>query len=81
MTTVTYTDFRQNLAYYLDKAEQDCDEVVISRSKGRNSIVLSLNDFLSLQETAYLLSTEGNRKHLEKSLKEVKRGKTIRFKP
>jgi len=80
MTTVTYTDFRQNLARYLDKAEQDCEEVVVSRSKGRNSIVLSLDDFLSLQETAHLLSTEANRKHIAMSLKEVKRGKTVRFK-
>ncbi|OGJ64028.1 hypothetical protein A3C37_03145 [Candidatus Peribacteria bacterium RIFCSPHIGHO2_02_FULL_53_20] len=81
MTTVTYTNFRQNLAHYLDKTEQDCEEVVISRSKGRNAILLSLDDFLSLQETAYLLSSKANRKHLEKSLREVKTGKTVRFKP
>ncbi len=81
MTTVTYTAFRQNLAHYLDKTEQDCEEIVVSRSKGRNSILLSLDDFLSLQETAYLLSSKPNRKHLEKSLREVKAGKTVRFTP
>ena len=80
MTTVTYTDFRQNLAHYLDKTEQDCEEIVVSRSKGRNAILLSLDDFLSLQETAYLLSSGANRKHLEKSLQEAKTGKTVRFK-
>lgn len=80
MTTVTYTNFRQNLAHYLDKTEQDCEEIVVSRSKGRNAILLSLNDFLSLQETAYLLSSKANRKHLEKSLGQIKKGKTVRFK-
>ena len=81
MTTVTYTDFRQNLAHYFDKAEQDCEEIVVTRNKGRNTIILSLDDFLSLQETAYLLSSNANRKHLEKSLRAAKAGKTVRFKP
>lgn len=81
MTTVSYTDFRQNLAQYLDKTEQDCEEIVVSRSKGRSAILVSLDYFLSLQETAYLLSSKPNRKHLEKSLREAKAGKTVRFKP
>ncbi len=80
MTTVTYTDFRQNLARYLDKTEQDCEEIVVSRSKGRKAILVSFDDFLSLQETAYLLSSKENRNHLEKSLMELKAGKTVRFK-
>lgn len=79
MTTVTYTTFRQNLTHYLDKTEQDCEEIVITRNKGRSAILVSLQDFLSLQETAYLLSSKPNRKHLEKSLQEVKIGKTVRF--
>jgi antitoxin YefM len=78
MVTVSYTDFRQNLAHYLDRTEDDCEEIVITRDKGRKSIVLSLDDFLSLQETAYLLSSDKNRKHLEKSLREAKAGKTVR---
>lgn len=77
MTTITYTDFRQHLAQYLDRAEQDCEEIVITRPKGKRSIVLSLDDFLSLQETAYLLSSTKNRKHLAKSLREAKTGKTV----
>jgi len=81
MTTVTYTKFRQNLAHYLDRTEQDCEEIVISRSKGRNAILISLDDFLSLQETGHLLSSTANRKHIEKSLQEVKAGKTVRFIP
>ena len=81
MTTVTYTDFRQNLAHYLNKTEQDCEEIVITRSKGRHAVLVSLDDFLSLQETGYLLSTKANRKHLETSLGEVKTGKTVRFTP
>ena len=78
MTTVTYTTFRQNLSHYLDKTEQDCEEIVITRNKGRSAILVSLDDFLSLQETAYLLSSKANRKHLEQSLHEAKTGKIVR---
>jgi len=81
MTTVTYTNFRQNLAHYLDKTEQDCEEIIITRSKGRNTVLVSLDDFLSLRETGHLLSTKANRKHLENSLHEAKTGKTVRFVP
>jgi antitoxin YefM len=77
MPTVSYTDFRKNLAYFLTLTEDDCEEVVVTRGKGRKAVLLSLDEFLSLQETAYLLSSQKNRKHLEKSLKEAKTGKIV----
>lgn len=80
MTTITYTDLRRNLAHYLDTIEQDCKKIVVERGKGRRAIILSLNDFLSLQETAHLLSSKANRKHMAKSLRQLKTGKTVRFK-
>lgn len=80
MTTVSYTQFRQHLAHFLDKAEDDCMEIVVTRDKGRKAVVLSFDDFLSLQETAYLLSSKNNRRHLEKSMGELHAGKTVRVK-
>lgn len=78
MTTTSYTDLRTHLAHFLNMVEQDYEEVIVSRGKGRKVIILSLDDYLSLQETAYLLSSKTNRKHLEKSLHEAKKGKTVR---
>ena len=80
MTTVSFTDFRDNLAHFLDMAQEDADEIVISRNKGRKAILMSLDEFQSLQETAYLLMPKKNRKHLEKSLKEAKSEKTVNVK-
>lgn len=79
MTTTSYTELRANLARFLDRVEDDCEEIVVSRGKQRRVIILSLDDYLSLQETAYLLSSKKNRKHLEKSLAEERKGKTIRM--
>lgn len=77
MTTTSYSDLRARLAHFLTLAEENCEEIVVSRGKGRKVIILSLDDYLSLQETAYLLSSKKNRRHLETSLREARRGKTI----
>lgn len=77
MPSVTYTDFRKNLARFLTVVEEDCEELIVDHGKGRKVIVLSLDEFSSLRETAYLLSSPKNRKHLEESLQEVRDGKTV----
>ena len=79
MTTASYSDLRANLARFLDRAEQNCEEIVVSRGKGRKVVILSLDDYLSLQETAYLLSSKKNRMHLEQSLGEARKGKTVKM--
>lgn len=76
MTTVNYSTLRSHLAHFLDRVEEDCEGIVVSRGKGRRAVILSFDEFLSLQETAYLLSSKKNRQHLEKSLREAKLGKT-----
>ena len=78
MATVSYTDLRGKLAFFLSLVEENCEEIVIDRGKGRKSIILSLDDYTSLMETAYLNGSVKNRKHLERSLKQAKSGKTIR---
>ncbi|MEI8229765.1 MAG: type II toxin-antitoxin system prevent-host-death family antitoxin [Candidatus Peregrinibacteria bacterium] len=78
MTTVSYSTFRHKLTFFLDRADNDCEEIIVTRDKGRSSIVLSLDEYLSLQETAYLLSSKKNRSHLEKSIREAAKGKTVR---
>lgn len=80
MTTTSYSDFRANLAGFLDRAEEDCEEIIVTRGKGRKVILVSFDDYRSLQETAYLLSSKKNRKHLEASLAEAKKGKRVRMK-
>lgn len=78
MTTVSYTDLRKNLAHFLTLVDEDCEEVIVHRGKGRQAIIVSLDEYNSLLETAYLLASKNNRRHLEKSLKEARAGKTKR---
>ncbi|MFH0770433.1 MAG: type II toxin-antitoxin system prevent-host-death family antitoxin [Candidatus Peregrinibacteria bacterium] len=78
MPTVSFSDLRTNLATYLDQAEENREEIVVHRGKGRTAIILSFDMFLSLHETAYLMASPSNRRHLEQSMREAVQGKTRR---
>lgn len=77
MNLVTYTELRKNLKHIMDVSSDQHEPVVISRSNKANMILMSLEDYESLKETAYLLSSETNARHLRKSIKSFKAGKLI----
>ena len=79
MTTVSYSDLRKHLADFLTIVEDDREEIVVHRSKGRQAVIVALDEYQSLKETAYLLSSKKNREHLGKSLREARNGKTVRI--
>jgi antitoxin YefM len=75
MEVLNYTDFRKDLKSVLDKVSNDEDIVVVSRSKNKNVVVISLKEYNSLKETMYLLSTDKNRKRLKDSINEMGKDK------
>jgi antitoxin YefM len=79
---ITITEFERNMVNELDLIGQNSNNyIIIKRPKGKgNLIILSQNEFNSIQETLYLLSSPNNKKHLLDSIKELKDGKGIKFK-
>jgi antitoxin YefM len=75
MNIVTFTDLRKNLKHILDTSMGDHEPVIIKRSKGKDMILLSLRDYESLEETAYLLGNKANARHLRNSLQSLKEGR------
>jgi antitoxin YefM len=75
MEVLNYTEFRKDLKSSLDKVSNDEEVIIVSRSKNKNVVVISLNEYNSLKETMYLLSTEKNRKRLQESINEMEKGK------
>lgn len=75
MRAVNYSEFRNNLAGNLNVVNDDGDIVIVSRSKGKNVVVMSLEEYNSIQETLHLNSSKANRKRLEEALEEMKKGK------
>ncbi|MCL9981133.1 MAG: type II toxin-antitoxin system prevent-host-death family antitoxin [Bacteroidia bacterium] len=73
MEIVNYTEFRTNLKNWLDKAVDDVCDIVIKRKNGKDLVLVSLDEYNSLKETAYLL-TGKNRDILLNSIKELESG-------
>ncbi|MBU3948379.1 MAG: type II toxin-antitoxin system Phd/YefM family antitoxin [Proteobacteria bacterium] len=53
--------------------------IIVGSQSEEQAVLVSLDDFQAMEETAYLLSSPANRAHLDKSLKEVKEVKFVEF--
>jgi len=75
MEVLNYTEFRNNLTENLNKVSQDSEVIVVSRGKGKNVVVMSLDEYNAFKETIYLTSTKTNRKRLDDAIEEMEKGK------
>jgi antitoxin YefM len=74
MATITYSAARTRLASTMKKVCDDHEPVVITRQKEESVVMLSLEDFRALEETAYLLRVPKNARRLLESIAELERG-------
>ena len=56
---MSYTESRARYAEVLNHVEDHREEVVITRSGHEPAVILSLSEYESLQETAYLMRSPG----------------------
>lgn len=78
MTAITYTAARENLASTMDQVCSDHDPVIITRNRDQAVVMLSLDDYESLQETAYLLRSPANTRRLLASIDSLNKGEIIK---
>lgn len=64
MDAVTYSHTRQHLAEIMNKVSEDRAPVLITRQAGKPVVMMSLDDYNALEETAYLLRSPKNAKRL-----------------
>ena len=74
MKTVSYSDLRGKLKSKLDEVAEDHVPLIIKRQKGKDMVVMSLEDYNAVMETSYLLGSSQNAEHLKKSIKQAKEG-------
>ena len=77
MQVVNFTEARNNLKSLCDTVYADSEEVIVNRKNGENVVIISLDQYNSMQETDYLLNTPKNRKHLLESLNQLDKGETV----
>jgi antitoxin YefM len=77
MKALSYTAVRGNLAKTMEKVCDDHEPVVITRKNQQAVVMLSLEDFESLEETSYLLRSPKNVKRLLSSIAQLENGEGI----
>lgn len=74
MDTLTYTAARSNLAQTMEKVCNDHSPVIITRKTAEPVVMMSLEDYAALEETAYLLRSPKNACRLLASIAELESG-------
>lgn len=80
MQVLNYTEFRNKLAENLNRVNEDNEIMIVSRSKGKNVVVMSLEEYNAIQETLHLCSSKANRERLDESIAEMNAGKYLKNK-
>ena len=75
MDAITYTTARANLASTMDRVCQDHEALIITRSGQQSVVMMSLDDYKALEETAYLLRSPENAKRLLSAVDALSKGK------
>ena len=75
MEATTYTAVRQNLAKTMEKVCKDHSPVIVTRKKSGSVVIMSLEDYEALEETAYLLRSPKNTRRLIESIAQLVDGK------
>ena len=78
MRTANYTDFRTNLKSYMDAVIDDCDTVIINRGKDTGVVLISLEEYNSLKETEYIMSSPETMEAIRKGDDDIKNDKGIK---
>ena len=77
MKTATVTDFRQKLKEHLNEIHDDQDILILTGPKKMDFVVLTLDAFNALEESAHLMSTTANARRLMGSIAQDNAGKAV----
>lgn len=76
MNAVNYSELRTNLKSYMDTVYENHEPLIITRKNNENLVMISIEDYNSMIETEYLLSSEKNAEHLFTSIENARKGRT-----
>ena len=77
MNTFSYTHTRNNLAKILDEAEDSRAPIVVTRSGKSPSVILSMEEYESMEETLHVLSSAKNAARIHQSLADYEAGNFV----
>jgi antitoxin YefM len=69
------SEFRNNMRKYFNKIDKELETLIINRGKDKGVVILSLDEYNSLQTTQHELSSVANVKRLDSAISKLKNGK------
>lgn len=78
MDAITYSAARASLASLMDRVTSEHEPLIITRNGEPSVVMLSLDDYRALEETAYLLRSPANARRLLASVAELEAGRGTR---
>jgi antitoxin YefM len=80
MISTTLSDFRKETKQYLDKVTNERETLIINRGKDTGVVIISLEEYNSMNATLHEMSSRKNMEVLDASIKQMKEGKHLRKK-
>ncbi len=77
MEIVTYSETRANLKAVMDRVVEDHVPIAITRQRGKPVVMVGLDDWNSMTETRYLMSTPNNARRLMESIADADAGRNM----
>ena len=74
MITATITDFRKDIKTYLDRVIENFETLIINRGKDKGVVIMSLDEYNSLNATYHELSSKANEKRLDSAIEKLNTG-------
>lgn len=74
MDAITYSSARANLADTMDRVCEDHEPIIITRSGQQAVVMISLEDYNAMEETAYLLRSPKNARRLVEAIAALEAG-------
>nr|WP_294894696.1 type II toxin-antitoxin system prevent-host-death family antitoxin [uncultured Pedobacter sp.] len=71
MLTTTISDFRKDIKNYFDKVSNNFETLIINRGKDSGVVIMSLDEYNSLQATQHELSSKANEKRLDSAIEKL----------
>ncbi len=75
MEAMSYSAAREHFAETMERVCDNHEPVIVTRKKSRSVVIMSLEDYNAIEETAYLLRSPANAEHLRESIKQYEAGK------
>ena len=73
MQAVIYSHARNNLRSLINKVCDDYDEYIITTKDDRSAVLISYEEYSSMKETMYLLSSKANRDRLNEAVDQIEK--------